>query len=64
MPINQQLVMQLAERSGLLHNTDSPILKGQGAFPWHRKQLYAFAELIIANQEAVLNSPQHPNLVA
>lgn len=63
MQVNQQLVMQLAERSGLLHNTDNPVLKGQGAFPWHRKQLYAFAELIIANQAAVQNK-NLPDLVA
>ena len=63
MSINQQLVMQLAERSGLICNTELPVLKGQGAFPWHRKQLYAFAELIIANQDAVQNKDL-PDLIA
>lgn len=61
--LNQQKVMQLAEQAGLLNNVQLPILKGQGAFPWHRKQLYDFAELILANQEDI-QSKNIPDLVA
>lgn len=61
--LNQQKVMQLAEQAGLLNNTELAVLKGQGAWPWHRKQLYDFAELIIANQ-AEIQSKNIPDLVA
>ena len=61
--LNQQKVMQLAEQAGLLSGTDLPVLKGQGAWPWHRKQLYDFTELILANQEDI-QSKNIPDLVA
>lgn len=59
---NQQLVMQLAEQAGLISNIELPQLKGQGAWPWHRKQLYEFAELVIANQTEILKPI--PDIVA
>lgn len=60
--INQQLVMQLAEQAGLISNIELPQLKGQGAWSWHRKQLYEFAELVIANQDDIYKAP--PDIVA
>ena len=38
-----------SRRRGLLFNTDC--LPNQKAYPWHRKALYNFAELVIKHQE-------------
>jgi len=51
--MNHKLVLDLAEQSGLLKNTEIAALNGQKAWPWHRKELYTFAELILKNQDKV-----------
>ena len=46
--LDQKLCIALAEEAGLVFNTDC--IPNQKAYPWHRKALYNFAELVIKHQ--------------